>query len=543
MKPSPTESLATRRSVMFSPIVAMSSCRRSFTVVFAPGKCAASSASMVPSPMSAIFAASRAKAWNWSLRATKSVSELTSRTVAVRPEDSTAIRPSAATRPAFFAALARPFLRSQSTAPSTSPAVSLSAALQSIMPAPVLSRSSFTIAAVTFAMAVPSDLMGRPALGRAPGRRWFSPARRPGTAPDPTQAASIERAGLGDPAVTVDAAVQLQLRVELRRVLGLHRRKLPVVEDAGIVELARELRADAVELGQVVRRAARRGEELELLDLFRRHVRVRRDVLDDRRLGGADVEPELAMAARDAVDGGAGDEVAIERDGAPGVVVRRHREGDAIRVRVRVDDRRDRDAEALGLLDRELLLVGVDHEQEVGGAAHVLDAAERLVELLLLAGEHQALLLGEAAARARRPAGTERLVELAQPRDRGRDRLPVGQHAAEPARVDVVLRRALGRIGDRVGSLAFRADEQHPSALGDRVAHRLEGAVEHRHRLGEVDDVDVVAGAEDVLRHLRIPAVGLVTKVSASLKQLAHRKIGQRHRSLRLSRRGAVDRV
>ena len=87
MKPSPTESLATRRSVMFSPIVAMSSCRRSFTVVFAPGKCAASSASMVPSPMSAIFAASRAKAWNWSLRATKSVSEFTSRTVAVRPED------------------------------------------------------------------------------------------------------------------------------------------------------------------------------------------------------------------------------------------------------------------------------------------------------------------------------------------------------------------------------------------------------------------------------------------------------------------------
>ena len=210
---------------------------------------------------------------------------------------------------------------------------------------------------------------------------------------------------------------------------------------------------------------------------------------------------------------------------------------------VGVDDRRDRDAEALGLLDRELLLVGVDHEQEVGRAAHVLDAAERLVELLLLAGEHQALLLGEAAARARRPAGTERLVELAQPRDRARDRLPVGQHAAEPARVDVVLRRALGRIRDRVGGLAFRADEQHPAALGDRVAHRLQGAVEHRHRLGEVDDVDVVAGAEDVLRHLRIPAVGLVTKVSASLKQLAHRKIGQRHRSLRLSRRGAVDRV
>ena len=53
--------------------------------------------------------------------------------------------PSAATRPAFFAALDRPFLRSQSTAASRLPAVSLSAALQSIMPAPVWSRSSFTM--------------------------------------------------------------------------------------------------------------------------------------------------------------------------------------------------------------------------------------------------------------------------------------------------------------------------------------------------------------------------------------------------------------
>ena len=62
------------------------------------------------------------------------------------------IRPSAATRPAFLAAFDRPFLRSQSTAASMSPLVSASAALQSIMPAPVFSRRSFTIAAVIFAM-------------------------------------------------------------------------------------------------------------------------------------------------------------------------------------------------------------------------------------------------------------------------------------------------------------------------------------------------------------------------------------------------------
>ena len=67
-----------------------------------------------------------------------------------------------------------------------------------------------------------------------------------------------------------------------------------------------------------------------------------------------------------------------------------------VRVAVGIDDRGDRNAEAVGFLDGDRFLVGVDDEQQVGHAAHVLDAAERLVELLALAGERQPLLLGEA---------------------------------------------------------------------------------------------------------------------------------------------------
>ena len=63
----------------------------------------------------------RTKAWNSSLRATKSVSELTSTTAPAVPRVATPTSPSAATRPAFFAAAARPFVRSQSTAASMSP--------------------------------------------------------------------------------------------------------------------------------------------------------------------------------------------------------------------------------------------------------------------------------------------------------------------------------------------------------------------------------------------------------------------------------------
>src|SRR5262249_62372047 len=84
------------------------------------------------------------------------------------------------------------------------------------------------------------------------------------------------------------------------------------------------------------------------------------------------------------------------------------------------------------------------------------------------------------------------------------------------------------------GESAFRrwalgAAEKNPPAIGDGIAHRLQRAVQHRYRLGEIDDVDVVAGAEDVLRHLRIPAVGLMAEVDASLQQLAHGEVRNRH--------------
>ena len=66
-------------------------------------------------------------------------------------------------------------------------------------------------------------------------------------------------------------------------------------------------------------------------------------------------------------------------------------------------------------------------------------------------------------------------------------------------------------------------------AAGDDVADRLQRAIEQRHRLLEVDDVDAVADAEQERRHLGIPAAGVVTKVHASFQQLAHREGWQSH--------------
>ena len=131
----------------------------------------------------------------------------------------------------------------------------------------------------------------------------------------------------------------------------------------------------------------------------------------------------------------------------------------------------------------------------------------------------------------RQPAllGVDALLELAQPLDRLRNRLEIGQHAAEPAVVDVILAAALGRLGDRLLRLPLGADEQHAAAAGDDLADRLQPLPQQRHALFEVDDVDAVADAEDVRRHLRVPAPRVMAEMHAGFEKLAHRILGQCH--------------
>src|ERR1700688_840572 len=303
----------------------------------------------------------------------------------------TPTRPSAATRPAFFAAFAKPFLRSQSTATSIFPSVSVNAALQSIMPAPVFSRSSFTICGVIFAIAIP--------LGGG------------SQSPEDVKPSSLcrELLGLGDP--PLDPAGEPDFFADLVGGLRGELGDLPEMEDAEVVEHLLDGRRYARELLEVVGDPARAGQRLETAGDRLRHL------LDDRLLGRTEIGAELALRPRDAVDRRLGDEIAIERDRPRRIVVAGHRKIDAIRVAIGVDHRGDRNAEAARFVDRDVLLVGVDHDHEIGHAAHVADAAELPIELLLLAGEREPLLLGVDLGRV----GAEHLVELAQPMTRTRD--------------------------------------------------------------------------------------------------------------------------
>ena len=62
------------------------------------------------------------------------------------------------------------------------------------------------------------------------------------------------------------------------------------------------------------------------------------------------------------------------------------------------------------------------------------------------------------------------LIEGAQMLDRIGNGLPVGERAAEPAGIHIILGRALGAFGDLLLGGALGADEQHAAALGHRVA-------------------------------------------------------------------------
>src|SRR3546814_16325326 len=87
-----------------------------------------------------------------------------------------------------------------------------------------------------------------------------------------------------------------------------------------------------------------------------------------------------------------------------------------------------------------------DWSSDVFSSDLVANAAKRHFELVALARLVEHFLLGEARGVARK-LFFERLEAF----DRTRDRLPVGEHAAQPAMVDEMLTRSARRIGDRAG--------------------------------------------------------------------------------------------
>src|SRR6476469_1018518 len=136
--------LATRRSSSFSPIFADSALISSATVPV-PRSVVSTASTVAPAACWATTLTTRsASSWNSEFLATKSVSQSSS----ARAPPTAATRPFAVVRSARLPMSFAPLMRRLSTALAKSPSDSSRARMQSIIPAPVSSRSRLTSAAL-----------------------------------------------------------------------------------------------------------------------------------------------------------------------------------------------------------------------------------------------------------------------------------------------------------------------------------------------------------------------------------------------------------
>ena len=169
--------------------------------------------------------------------------------------------------------------------------------------------------------------------------------------------------------------------------------------------------------------------------------------------------------------------------------------------------------------DGDVLLLGVDHEDRIRRPVQPAQATKVPIELLELALVRERLLLrhrGEVTGGACR-------LELDELADAARNRLEVGQHASEPALVDIGHAARDRELRHGILGLLLRADEEDHPAPGNEIPHVGVGGVHPLQGLIEVDDIDAVALAEDEALHLRVPTTSLMAEVHSGLEQLLHR--------------------
>ena len=218
-------------------------------------------------------------------------------------------------------------------------------------------------------------------------------------------------------------------------------------------------------------------------------------------------------------DDGVSDAFSDQSDAADRVIVGRDRVVDAGRVTVRVNDGDDRNTEPFRFCDGDIFLADVDDKHHLGERGHLLDAAQELVQADNLGGRFLRLTLGRCLEGSVR----DLLFKTHEVFDPLLDRLEVRQHPAKPALVYVQGAGASADVRDRFLRLLFGAYEHHLTAVSDRLLDERRSGLKFFHRLGEVEDVDLVSGRKNVRLHLRVPALGRVAEVGAGFKQPAQR--------------------
>ena len=491
---------------MFSLSVTLRSSTRSATSALASS-----------SPLAATRSArSWTRSVNCSDLATKSVSHLISAMAMTSESPPTATAPWSLARSERLAELDRPFSRSHLAAASKSPSFSSRARLASIIPAPVCLRSAWTSLAVNSAtISLPRWSRWLRSRPRRPEPPQQQPRRRrlgrglSGTAPR-AQRPRRARPQPAQPQRPRPERPRARLGRAASSGLGPQPRRRGLGRLAGVGGLLGGSQA-GVALGGLG------GGLVAGLGLLAGDLGL---LLGGAHGGGrgATVARHLLGADEATLLHGVGHDPAHQGTGADGVVVAGDHVVHDVGVTVGVDHGDQRDAELVGLGHRDVLLLRVEHEDGVGLAIEVPDAVQVPQELVQLPGVHQGFLLGHGVELA----GVALALQLGHLGDPLGDGLEVGEHAAQPALVDVGHVAGQGVGLDGVGGLLLGPDEEQVPALGGHVPDELVRDPHPVERLLEIDDVDPLALPVQEALHLGVPAPGLVSEVDTCVQQLLH---------------------
>ena len=174
------------------------------------------------------------------------------------------------------------------------------------------------------------------------------------------------------------------------------------------------------------------------------------------------------------------------------------------------------DAGALGLGDRDFLVIAINHEHHRGVLGHLEDAGEVFGHADHLALDRGFFLGGELGEFAILLL----LLVFLKLRDGFLDGGEIGQGAAEPA-IDTEGHASSGRgFAHDLAGLFLGADKEHVAAGSDLVFDKGVSFLEELVGLAQVNDGDALTMVEDVGLGARVPALGLVAEVDACIEQV-----------------------
>ncbi len=224
-------------------------------------------------------------------------------------------------------------------------------------------------------------------------------------------------------------------------------------------------------------------------------------------------------------------------DGSHRVVVSGNRDVHLVGVAVGVDESDRRNAEIPCFTQCVDLAGRIDDDDGSGMVLHVPDALQVAGDLALFTHQLRSHLLGVGVDLA----GLDQTFQFLETLQAFADGAEVGQRAAEPAFGDP-WHAGLLAVGLDAGlRLALGAHEAHVTSLGDDLGDVLLGGQQSTDRGPDVDDVDSIPFAPDVLLHLGVPGTLLLSEVNARFQEILYELVGHWRPFEQRHRRMAVD--